>query len=54
MKGLYFIGGNIIPILLILLAAYMVYADNPYWGWVLVAAILTTSSITFHEKKDEK
>jgi hypothetical protein len=32
---------NMLPIILALLAFYMVYADKPYWGWVIVAAVLT-------------
>jgi hypothetical protein len=34
---------NILPIILALLACYMVYADKDGWGWVLFAAILITA-----------
>jgi len=37
-----FIGYNIISILLIALAGYMVYADKPKWGWLIFAALLVT------------
>lgn len=31
---------NLVPILLIMLTAYMIAFDKQYWGWVLVAALL--------------
>lgn len=31
---------NIIPILLILLTGYMIYADKDGWGWILFVALL--------------
>jgi hypothetical protein len=34
-----FIGYNFVAVLLVLLAAYMVYADKPYYGWVIAAAV---------------
>ena len=37
MKHLFY---NAVAILLVLLASYMVYADKPYYGWVIVAAIV--------------
>lgn len=44
---------NIIPILLIMLAGYMVYADKPYYGWVIVAALLTTVVPTSKKSNDD-
>jgi hypothetical protein len=32
---------NIVPILLVLLAGYMVYVNKPYYGWVIFAAVVT-------------
>lgn len=35
-----FIGYNIIPILLVLLSGYMIYADKSNWGWLIGAALI--------------
>lgn len=35
-----FIGYNFVPILLVLLAGYMIYADKSNWGWVIFAAMI--------------
>ena len=47
------IGYNFIAILLVLLAAYMVYANKPYWGWVIFSALLVTV-LPASNKPDEK
>jgi uncharacterized membrane protein YccC len=40
------LGANVIAIMLILLAGYMIYADKPYWGWVLVSALLVSHGVS--------
>lgn len=40
------------PITLLIIAGYMVYADKPYYGWVIVVALLSGGSIT--ESKDDR
>lgn len=32
---------NVVAIILALLACYMVYADKPYYGWVILASVIT-------------
>ena len=42
---------NIIPILLVLLAVYMVVYDKPFWGWVLFIAMIMTVVPNGSDKK---
>ena len=36
-----YIALNIVPILLCLIAGYMIHFDKPYYGWVIFAAMIT-------------
>jgi len=47
-----FIGYNFVSILLIILSAYMVYADKPNYGWVIFCALLTTVMPSSNKKND--
>lgn len=49
-----FIGYNFVAILLILLASYMVYANKPYWGWVIFAALLITVFPSSEKRDDDE
>jgi len=40
---------NITPIILSFLSCYMVYANKPYWGWVVGAVVLIV--ITLQDRK---
>jgi len=42
---------NIVPILLIGLAAAMIFTDKPHWGWVLVAGLLFAVSPSSEKSK---
>jgi hypothetical protein len=42
---------NIVPILLVILTGYMIYADKSYWGWVLVCALATLVGPAYKETK---
>lgn len=44
---------NVVAILLILLAAYMVYADKQNYGWVIFAALLCAVVPRTSNSKDE-
>lgn len=34
---------NLLSLALVALAAYMIHLNRPYWGWVVVAALLCCS-----------
>ena len=34
---------NLMSLALVALSAYMIHLNRPYWGWVLVAAVLCCS-----------
>lgn len=44
---------NMVPILLVLLAGFMVYDNRPNYGWVIVAALLITVVPSSHNTDDE-
>jgi len=48
-----FIGYNFVPILLVFLASYMVYADKPNYGWVIFAAILLSVMPSSNDDKND-
>jgi hypothetical protein len=39
------IGVNAFSIICLGITAYMIYTDKDYWGWVLVVAALSSSTI---------
>ncbi|HEX8657231.1 MAG TPA: hypothetical protein VF690_06845 [Hymenobacter sp.] len=42
---------NLVALSLVALTAFMIYLDRPYWGWVLVSALLVTSIPSAKAKK---
>lgn len=46
-----FIGYNIIPILLLFLAAFLIYLNKDGWGWCIFGAIICC--VTPSSKKEE-
>lgn len=44
---------NIVAILLIILAGFMVYTNKPNYGWVIFAAMLCMGT-NYSEKKNDK
>jgi len=51
MKYLFY---NVVAILLVLLAAYMVYADKSNYGWVIFAALICAVGPTCTSKSGKK
>ena len=47
-----FIGYNIIPIFLIILAAFLIYLDKDGWGWCIFGAIVL--SVTPSSKSEKR
>jgi hypothetical protein len=48
-----YIAVNALSIVLVLLTGYMIYADKPYWGWVLFAALLCGHSFGNSDDKEK-
>lgn len=48
-----YISYNLVSILLILISAYMIYADKDYWGLVMLAGILTSVTPRYTGSKEK-
>lgn len=48
-----YISHNLVSILLILISAYMIYADKDYWGLVMLAGILTSVTPRYTSSKEK-
>ena len=48
-----YISYNLVSILLILISAYMIYADKDYWGLVMLAGILTSVTPSYTSSKEK-
>lgn len=48
-----YISYNLVSILLILISAYMIYADKDYWGLVMLAGIVTSVTPRYTSSKEK-
>ena len=48
-----YISYNLVSVLLILISAYMIYADKDYWGLVMLAGILTSVTPSYTSSKEK-
>lgn len=49
-----FIQYNIVSVLLVLIAGYMIYADKPNWGWVIFAALIAHVAPSYIEESEDE
>jgi hypothetical protein len=49
-----YISYNLVSILLILISAYMIYADKDDWGWVMIGGIICNVTPSFTNNTREK
>lgn len=48
-----YISYNLVSIRLILISAYMIYADKNYWGLVMLAGVLTSVTPRYTSSKEK-